>query len=334
MTLRTSPLKVSHSRLERYKQCSESYRLYSEERLSGIGISSPLFFGSAIDAALELFLLKKKQDLTERELTLQLTEDAYSMFDKTMKEQDGQLLERNPLCEYYASDFDSSILKEEDLQLLQKQNPSIFDFFAFWEETNKQIQLKKQLSLPVKTLFNHLCWLSLYRKGELLLKAYETDILPKIHRVYAIQKEVQLKNAAGDELNGKIDFIASFTDDPETQWICDHKTSSKPYAEESVSNSPQLHIYCEAESIPRGCFVVLEKSIRKKDPKVRTQIIKDEMYEDLKELTFSNIDATLEKIARREFHKHDSPKKCFFFGKKCPYYEVCWQNDFSNVKKR
>jgi CRISPR/Cas system-associated exonuclease Cas4 (RecB family) len=327
-------LKVSFSRLERYKQCSESYRLSVEERLSGIKINSPLFFGSAIDAAVELFLLKKKEELTEKELTLSLTEDAYSMFDKTMREQNGVLLEKNPLCDYFASDFDPAILKIEDLALLKKQYPSISDFFQFWESCNSNIQARRELNSSDRVLFNHMNWLSLYRKGELMLKAYETDILPQIHKVYAIQKDIQLKNAVGDELNGKIDFIASFTDNPELIFVCDNKTSSKAYTEDSVSNSPQLAIYCEAEGIPRASFVVMEKRIRVKDPKARVAIIKDDIYEDLKEIMFDKIDEVLHSIAAREFHKKSSPKECWLFGKPCEFYDLCWRNDDSKLRKR
>ena len=327
-------LKVSFSRLERYKQCSESYRLSVEERLSGIKINSPLFFGSAIDAAVELFLLKKKEELTEKELTLTLTEDAYSMFDKTMREQNGVLLEKNPLCDYFASDFDPAIYKSGDLLLLQKQYPSISDFFGFWESCNATIQARRELNPSDRVLFNHMNWLSLYRKGELMLAAYETEILPQIHKVYAIQKEIQLKNAAGDELNGKIDFIASFTDEPDKVFICDNKTSSKPYPESSVSNSPQLAIYCEAEGVPRGAFIVMEKKIRVKEPKTRVAIIKDDIYEDLKEIMFDNLDETLHNIAKREFHKKQSPKDCWLFGKPCEFFDLCWRSDDSKVRRR
>jgi len=327
-------LKVSFSRLERYKQCSESYRLSVEERLSGIKINSPLFFGSAIDAAVELFLLKKKEELTEKELTLSLTEDAYSMFDKTMREQNGILLEKNPLCDYFASDFDPAILKIEDLSLLKKQYPSISDFFQFWEGCNSNIQARRELNGSDRVLFNHMNWLSLYRKGELLLAAFEADILPRIHRVFAIQKDIQLKNSAGDELNGKIDFIASFVDSPEKKYIVDLKTSSKPYAADAVECSVQLVIYSQAEDIPDASYAVLEKKIRIKEPKVRTQLLRGDFTQDHVGAVFDQLDSDLHKIADREFHKKSSPKECFFFGRKCQFYEVCWQGDFSKVVKR
>ena len=327
-------LKVSFSRLERFKQCSESYRLSVEERLSGIKINSPLFFGSAIDAAVELFLLKKKEDLTEKELTLTLTEDAYSMFDKTMREQNGVLLERNPLCDYFASDFDPALLQIDDLKLLQKQYPSIVDFFQFWEVSNKTIQARRELNASDRVLFNHMNWLSLYRKGELMLAAYETEILPQIHKVYAIQKEIQLKNEAGDELNGKVDFIASFTDEPDKIYIVDLKTSSKPYTEAAVEESIQLVIYCEAEGIPNASYAVLQKKIRVKEPRVRTQLLRGDFTQDHVESVFSQLDSDLHKIAAREFVKKESPRECYFFGKQCPFFGVCWHGDFSKVVKR
>jgi hypothetical protein len=326
-------LKVSHSRLERYKQCSESYRLYYEENLTGLKIGSALFFGSAIDAALELFLLKKKVNLTERELTLQLTEDAYSMFDKTMREQNGVQLETNPLCDYFASDFDPNVLKAEDLLLLDKSYGGV-DIYAFWDWCNKQIQLKKELDEDDRIMFNHINWLSLYRKGELLLKAYELEILPQIYEVFEIQKDISLTNSAGDELIGKIDFIASFIDEPETRWVVDNKTSSKAYTMDSVIKSPQLNIYCEAEDIPRGAFIVMEKKVRIREPKIRVDIVKDNIDEELKGLIFSEVDDTLHKIAAREFQKKASPKDCWLFGKPCSFYNLCWKGDSSGLQKR
>lgn len=327
-------MKISHSRLEKYKQCSEAYRLYAEERLTGIYINSPLFFGTAIDNAVELFLLKKKEELTERESRITSTENAYSIFDKCMREQDGVLLEKNILCDYFASDFDPGLLKLDDLALLNKQYPSITDFQATWEKINLAFKNNKAVSDSNRQLYNHMCWLSLYRKGELLLDAFEKQILPRIHRVYSIQKEIQLLNGAGDELNGKIDFIASFTDNPEAKYVCDLKTSSKAYTEDSVSRSPQLNIYCEAESIPRACYVVLEKKVRVKEPRIKTQVIRDEVYDDLREIIFDEIDEVCNNIAERKFYKKASPKECHFFGRKCEFYGVCWHKDYTKVKKR
>lgn len=327
-------IKVSYSALECFDQCSEKYRLRYNERLSSDKIPSPLFFGTAIDAAVELLLLKKKQDLSEKELDLLLTEDAYSIFDKTMREQNGQLLERNPLCEYFYSDFDPTILSAQDYQALTKSYPSIKDWEEFFTYCKKYIKTHGELKIGSKVAFNNLCWLSLYRKGELMIAAYERDILPEIERVFDIQKDISLINESGDQLRGKIDFIASFKDDPDTRYLVDNKTSSEPYKDDSVATSTQLAIYCEAENCDRGAYAVIQKKMRLKDPKARTQLIKGEVSDEQKQKVFDKLEVQLNNISSGVFEKKQSPKDCHFFGRKCEFFDLCWQGSMNGLKKR
>ena len=327
-------INVSFSALDCFEQCSEKYRLRYRERLSSEKISSPLFFGTAIDAAVELLLLKKKRNLSDKELDLLLTEDAFSIFDKTMKEQNGILLERNPLCEYFYSDFDHSLLTEEDFSYLRKAYPSILDWEEFFVYCKKYIKTHGELKTGSKIAFNNLCWLSLYRKGEMMLKAYAQNILPEIEEVFDIQKEVELINESGDKLRGKIDFIASFKDDPTTRLIIDNKTSSEAYKSDSVANSVQLAIYCEAENCNRAAYVVMEKKMRIKEPRARTQIVKDTITEEHKQKTFDIVEQKLNNIACENFSKKDSPKDCAFFGKPCEFFNLCWHGKMDGLKKR
>jgi hypothetical protein len=320
--------------LDCFEQCSEKYRLRYREKLSSEKISSPLFFGTAIDAAVELLLLKKKRNLSDKELDLLLTEDAFSVFDKTMKEQNGILLERNPLCEYFYSDFDHSLLTEEDFSYLKKAYPSILDWEEFFVYCKKYIKTHGELKTGSKVAFNNLCWLSLYRKGEMMLKAYAQNILPEIEEVFDIQKEVELINESGDKLRGKIDFIASFKDDPTARLIIDNKTSSEAYKSDSVANSVQLAIYCEAETCNRAAYVVLEKKMRVKEPRARTQIVKDTITEEHKQKTFDIVEQKLNNIACENFSKKDSPKDCAFFGKPCEFFNLCWHGKMDGLKKR
>ena len=327
-------IQVSFSALECFEQCSEKYRLRYREKLASEKIPSPLFFGTAIDAATELFLLKKKHLLSDKELDLLLNEDAYSVFDKTMREQNGQLLERNPLCEYFYSDYDHNILLPEDFQYLTKAYPSITDWEEFFVYCKKYIKTNGQLKPGSKLAFNNLCWLSLYRKGEMMLKAYERDILPEIEEVFDIQKEIELINESGDKLRGKIDFIATFKDSPDVRHICDNKTSSEPYKQDSVANSIQLAIYCEAQDCTRAAYTVMEKKMRLKEPKARTQIIKDSISEEHKQKTFDIVEQKLNNIACGEFHKKESPKDCNFFGKPCEFFNLCWNGRMDGLRKR
>lgn len=327
-------INVSYSALECFEQCSEKYRLKYREGLVSEKIPSPLFFGTAIDVAVELLLLKKKQDLSEQELDLLLNEDVYSIFDKTMREQNGQLLERNPLCEYFYSDFDLSILEEEDIKHFKRSYPSIEDLEEFFVYCKKYIKTHGELKHGTKIAFNNLAWLSLYRKGLKMIKAYEENILPEIHEVFDIQKEVELLNESGDKLRGKIDFIASFKDDPKERYIVDNKTSSQAYKDDSVANSIQLAIYCEAENCDRAAYAVMEKKMRVKEPKARTQLIKDTILDIHKQKVFDKVEDQLNNIATGHFHKKDSPKDCHFFGKPCEFFNLCWHGRMDGLKKR
>lgn len=320
-------INVSYSALECYEQCSEKYRLRYEERIASEKIPSALFFGTAIDAALEVLLLRKKEILDDRELDLLLKETAFTIFDKTMRTQNGVELESNILCEYFLSDFDETLLKIEDLELLKLKYGYISDFYDFFIYCKKAIKEKEVLKDKYQIVFNHMCWLSLYRKGEMLISAYEEQILPKIHRVYDIQKDIVLENVSGDRLRGKVDFIASFTFDANSKYIVDNKTSSKAYADNSVAESVQLAIYCEAEGLSNAAYAVLDKKIRTKDPRVRSQLITDDIKDSHKQIVFDKIEKQLNNIASKLYERKESPKECFHFGKQCPYYRYCWDNN-------
>lgn len=327
-------INVSYSALECFEQCSEKYRLRYREGLSSEKISSPLFFGTSIDAAVELLLLKKKQVLSEAELDLMLTEDAYSVFDKTMREQNGKLLERNPLCDYFYSDFDFTVLTKEDIAYLKKAYPSIEDLEEFFAYCKKQLKVNGELKPGTRVAYNNIGWLSLYRKGEKMIEAFERDILPEIEEVFDIQKAVEMINESGDKLRGKIDFIASFKDDPTTRLIVDNKTASEPYKGDSVATSTQLAIYCEAENSNRAAYVVMEKKMRVKEPRARTQLIKDTISDEHKQKVFDKVELQLNNISRGVFEKKQSPKDCHAFGRPCEFFNLCWNGKMDGLRKK
>ncbi len=327
-------INVSYSALECYQECSEKYRLRYREGLASNKIPSPLFFGTAIDASIELLLLTKKVVLSDSELDLLLNENALSVFDKTMREQNGQLLEKNPLCEYFYSDFDINVLKDEDIKYFKKSYPSIEDIEEFFSYCKRKIKIDGELTNGTKIAFNNLCWLSLYRKGEMMISAYERDILPEIKEVFDIQKAVDLINESGDKLRGKIDFIASFNEEPTTKVVVDNKTSSESYKQDSVSNSTQLAIYCESEGIEKAAYAVMEKKMRLKEPKARTQLIKDIISEEQKQKVFDKVEFQLNNISQGLFFKKDSPKDCVFYGKRCEFFDLCWSGNKNGLVKR
>jgi dTDP-4-amino-4,6-dideoxygalactose transaminase len=56
-----------------------------------------------------------------------------------------------------------------------------------------------------------------------------------------------------------------------------------------VANSTQLAIYCEAENCNRAAYAVMEKKMRVKEPRARTQLIKDTISDEHKQKVFEAV---------------------------------------------
>lgn len=231
----------------------------------------------------------------------------------------------NPDIEYFKSDIDLSILDENQIESLKKFDPEVEDHETFIEECFAIIKKKEKLSEEDQKLYNRIAWECLYSKGLMLIEAYNNDIMPQIHTVFEIQKKIELTDDNGNTVIGYIDAIVSFIDAPDRKVILDNKTSSKAYDADSVLESPQLATYCEAEQIEYGAYAVVEKTIRKKEPRTRSQLIIDKIPEKTIDETFEMYDTVLEGIKNEEFDKNYS-SGCYFFGKPCPYFRYCKTN--------
>lgn len=316
--------KYSYSALNCYAQCPEKYRLRYIEKLYPKARGSALFFGSAVDEAMSRMLLDLKKTKTEEDIEFEKKTPLEHFYFEMNK------WKSNVYAEYYASDFDPNILTDSDNNEIVKycmdNGYNNIDIFDFHDKCRKLLYKKKKLTKDDMKLYGFISWISLARKGELILKEYEKSIVPLIKEVFYIQKQVHLTNDSGDTMTGKIDFTCEFKDEPGKIYICDNKTSSKPYLEDSATNSEQLAIYCESEDNYNSCYVVLEKKIRKRDPKVRSNVIKGKISEENLNKTFDNIQEKVDNISENLFYKKDEKKECFFFGKKCEYYDYCWSN--------
>lgn len=165
-------------------------------------------------------------------------------------------------------------------------------------------------------------WLSLRRRGFMLIEAYRNEVIPLINEVYSVQEYISLPNPQGDAIDGVIDFTCSFKDEPSKVYIGDNKSSSKPYKQEQLTESDQLHTYAEHKGINNLCYIVLEKPIRKREPKVRISILKGSVVEKTLDRVFAEYETALGDIKQEKFSpNYDSG--CYFYGKKCEYYDLC-----------
>jgi len=329
-------VKLSHSAKEKFLTCPEKWRLYYEENLRSIKLNSPLFFGRAMDEALNRLLLDKKDDLTEEETEIKKKTTKQIFTDNMLKtvSNDKEVdLPKNKDCLYFKSDVDISLLELEDINDLGKFSHQIEFVGVFNPETyimycHERFKNKKRLDETEQLLYNYIAWKSLYRKGLMLIEAYARQVMPLIEKVYNIQEKVELPD--GDDLFiGYIDFEASFTEEPGVKYICDNKTSSKAYTLDSVKTSSQLAVYSEYKDNENCAFIVLEKRIRKKSPRVRTSVIKDRILDLQKDETFDSITNVYNKIKEKDFYKNKD--NCYQFGRPCEYYKLCHFGDKSDL---
>jgi hypothetical protein len=260
------------------------YFLYLREAKLG----SPLFFGSLIETALDA--LFKGSSLEEAQAVFRKNFITYQVNGSTIN------LSNSPLVRYSKADLDLDIFTDKERQDL----------------ANKSLQFQS--------------WSSLQRKGELMIEAYHRDILPRIKKVIATQLYFSIPNDAGDEINGFADLVCEWEDGRTI--LIDHKTSAQAYPADAVSTEQygkQTALYYEAfkdkYKLDATGFFVMEKKIRKKEPRARTNIILGKPPEELIEKTFDEFDNVLHNIKQGEFPCL-SPA-CDAYGQECCYKKYC-----------
>lgn len=327
-------MRISHSGKSTLMQCGRKYELHYIEKLRSPKLFSSLFFGSALDNAFSRLLLDKKQVLSAEEV-LQLDSSADEIFYNSMLkvENNGEVVEvsKSSFADYYSSDYTPELLTSASFALITEFAPDVVDPLAFMEDCKAVIKGKKKLSAEDVPLFNYITWLSLVEKGYLMLQAYREQIMPEIFEVYSIQEAISIKNESEDEISGLIDFTCSFVSDPGTMYVCDNKTSSKPYKPEETGTSAQLSTYCEFKQTNKAAYVVIEKKLYAKGPRIRTQILRAEISEATFADTFAGFEDALYSISTGEFDKN--LKSCFDYGRMCPFFSICKHNNYTGLVK-
>ena len=364
---------LSYSGFESYQKCPALYKNRYIEKLTQVIRPSPLHFGNAIDSALNVMLLQKKPDLTPQEV-LDAKLGPFTIFHQRLYTlevpQQGQsprieTTPTSPFIDYLKSDFDATILKNEDWRQLDQyiqnagyqdeheQAPKALDLYKSLAE----MKLNQKLNLIDTGYYNYANYLSLLRKGELFLEEYRVSILPQIQKVITSQRSVDLPNAIGDHYVGKLDATLQFVGDAPT-YLIDHKTSGSPYSQKDVNRKPQLASYAEAEGENYGAYIVMNKKIQQARkcskcghvergnrvttcnigkprcngtfeaqtiPWAELYIVKDQILEETKDRVFSEIEQVLLDIKAGKFEKNLDA--CMQFGQMCPFYYKCRSKD-------
>ena len=338
--------RLSHSAMNKYLECPYNYKLHYIDKIREDSIGSALFFGSALDSAFGRlkFPILKCEIPEDMEWMEKLS--AEEVFTKEfmsfkLNGEDLELAKTNK-SRYYKSDYDISVFTDGDIGAIEDyaeelgmevSEETVDDFMQECYVLIKNGGMDENSSL----LFGYINWTSLYKKGLLLIEAYRQDILPQILKVHSIQEKIEITE--GDDLYiGYIDYTCEFVDEPDVVYICDDKTSSKKYADDSVSISTQLSGYCEAKGIYKAAYTVVEKKLRKRDPRTRTQVVRDTIPEEMLDLTFDLIGGTLDNIADEVFPKAmdregGKMKNCFLYGKMCAKVDYCQNGSMKGLVK-
>lgn len=324
--------RVSHSARDLHSTCSYRWKLHYVDRIRSIFLDSPLFFGAALDEAFSRLLLEKKLELTEKEQDLK-DKTPEEIFDDKFAHTDYNdqwiYIPEYEFCRYSKSDYTANLLTKEDVTKWEA-NTGFTNAFKFYDDTLAKLSRKEEIPSKYMIAYNYIIWLSLRRKGHVLIKAYKDIILPQIKVVHTIQEAIDLPNESGDSISGLIDFTCEFVDTPGVVYICDNKTSSKAYKYSDLKDSDQLATYCEAKGNYNAAYVVVEKTLYKKHPIVHTQILKGSIEPEQVEKTFDKFENMINNVHEEVFEKNfDS--KCFFFGKKCFAYDFCRNGSMKNL---
>jgi hypothetical protein len=274
--------RLSHSAVGKFQTCAKAYQFHYIDKIRSTVTHSALPFGSAVDAAVGALLEDHKNGNVD-----ELGQSYEGIFIKNWRE--GKIgnsvvsLFDNPDLVYAAADLDTKLFNDKDwLQILTAGQNVYLGLNAFKGVTSEAItetydmilsekESKGWDNVPVnaRKFYNYVNWLCLAKKGVLMLETYRKEVLPKIKKVLAIQKEIKIENDVGDSIIGFIDLVAEWEDGK--VYIIDNKTAARDYEWDAVSKSTQLALYVHAvenEYATRNAgFIVLGKGIDKQSSK-------------------------------------------------------------------
>jgi len=270
--------RLSHSACSTYQSCAKKYELHYLQKLRSTVTHAALLFGSAIDLAVSAMLEDHKRENIDH-----LGQKYESVFINNWREgkvNNSQVsLYDNVDLVYAASDFDPKLFSDKDWMGLLTAGQNVYlgnkAFTAITSEAildvyrsilaDKESKGWENVEENRRKFYNFCNWTCLTKKGLLMLKAYREEVLPKIKKVLAIQKEIKIENDEGDSIIGYIDFIAEWEDGK--IYVFDNKTAARDYEWDAVEKSPQLTLYVHAvenEYNTRNAgFIVMGKAIEK-----------------------------------------------------------------------
>lgn len=352
--------------------CSQAWYFKYKEKYDSPEQGASLSFGNAVDVAVERYLNNTNHDYISvfDEEWLNST----NMFGKKT-----QVFDNDSIL-YSHSDFDADVLAPEDLEQMKlwakelklySEEISVIELFKAVAKTKKNPY--KKIKPNQLKYFNRCSWLSLKRKGHLMLHSFVQQFVPKIEKVLAVQKNAQIvSDDKEDIIGGKVDLVLKIKN-YDKPIIFDLKTAARPYKQEAIDDSEQLTLYSAMEGAKYGTdlvgYVVLSKQINKdkvgyckscghkKEGSHRkcNNIVDDNRcngeWEEKTEIN-PQVQVLIEQKSEQQVNFQlevetqtldamkagivtKNPTKCnSWFGNNCPFYNLCHKNDPTGLVKR
>ena len=186
-------------------------------------------------------------------------EEAYSMFNETWEKQEingvVQNLSECKEIEFHSNDFDPELLNESDNKYILEG--TVYDSVSDLVKDGKEKE---------RIIYSN--WISLYRKGILMLDAFIKWTDENVEECLGAQVPIELEDEDGNQVTGLADFIVKIKGYSKPLLI-DLKTAARPYTRDSVKESEQLALYyfylknTKYPDMERAAYLVLNKNIKK-----------------------------------------------------------------------
>lgn len=359
-------MKSSYSQNSMYVNCSRAWDWAYTHKLRPEIEGASLFFGTAVDSSV-MHMLEGKADY------IAVFKDRWT---KAYQYGKSTPIFDNSNVAYSYNDFDADVLqaKDKDQLLLWAAELNVGDGPSGIKIYKEIVKIKKN---PYKRItdaqlkyFNRVCWLSLKRKGEILIESFKEQFYPKIKRVLATQKYVKLE-VGEDVISGYVDMILEIEGEDKPV-IFDLKTAAQPYTQDQIDLTEQLTLYQAMSNkefnTDRVGYVVLCKNIPKevkavcktcnhtRDGRHKTcnniinearcggewlekKVLKPEVQVLIETKSPAQVADLMQDYSNIMFgmkHKvvFKNTNKCHnWWGAKCPYFNACHKNDFTGLKK-
>lgn len=361
--------RTSYSQNSTYISCPQHWDFLYNQKYRSAAEGASTYFGMAVDVAIRALL----------EGDAKYVQMFYDRWENAFENGKAKPVYGNDNIVYSHYDFDEHVLDQADKTTLQQWaaelnlGPSVDPISLFKSVAAAKKNPYKKISKEELSYFNRASWLSLKRKGKILIESFRTQFQPKIKKIISIQEYGKIEDPnSGDAVVGFIDMILEI-DGYSKPIIFDLKTAASPYTQENIELTDQLTTYAAMKGVEHNTdlvgYIVLCKNIPKEKVSLcancghtkstrhatcdnvinnarcggqwnETIALRPEVQVLVEKKSPEQVNAMLQDVSnivlamkQRIIYKNTS--KCHnWYGGKCPYFNACHKNDFTGLIKK